>query len=162
MSEKLDYKIVRNLDENLVRQILGFSKNDIEIRRNTTDFVEGKGRFANTENFEKWLKKERSMFLFLDGNGDLLGLIWFGKEISQVSGLEDYNSTFAIRLYEKARGKKLAQKFIEQSVGQYLQENTNAKIWLSSEEKNYIANNLYRKIFKFVGNMENRNYYIIN
>jgi RimJ/RimL family protein N-acetyltransferase len=76
----------------------------------------------------------------------LAGLAWFSHQHNELID-ESYDTTFAIRLYENARGKGLSYPFAiatHQDLGNF---NPKAeRIWLQTDEHNYVAKQLYKKI----------------
>ena len=108
------FKVVFGIIPKQARQLLNFSKNDSQIIRYTSD----KKRFKNIKSFEKWSSKDRTIYTLVDKNGDLSGLIWFGKKSIPAKKFtkdvesKDYGFTFAIRTYGAARGTGYAAGFM--------------------------------------------------
>jgi ribosomal protein S18 acetylase RimI-like enzyme len=141
-------------------QLLAFSQTDEAIKKFTAD----EQRFEDEKAFLAWRRKGRVIYTLLDEKGDLKGIIWLGKKALDLSGFrlianiepEKYSFTFAIRLYENARGKGLAVPFMQAVLADFGQE----KIWLETGRDNEAALKTYRH-FGFRAIAENENQRIL-
>lgn len=135
---KNDLIIQHDITDTQIDQLIQCTKSDPHIHQHTHDQM----RFASRESFEDWRKKRRDVFVLTNSSGDLLGLIWFSKKtIPDQIASEDFDTTFAIRLYEKARGQRLSYFFMKHA----FEKRGVSKVWLSVKKANHIAINLYTK-----------------
>lgn len=118
----MDLKIKEGIMPSQIRQLIKYSNFDELIIKTTSD----RKRFSDQASVDKWLKKKRVIYTLNDVENKLMGIIWFGKEVNP-SKDKKYNITFAIRLYEFARGKGYAKKFMTEAI---------TKFKLTSEYKN--------------------------
>jgi len=150
------FKVVFGITPKQARQLLNFSKNDSQIIRHTSD----KKRFKNIKSFEKWSSKDRTIYTLVDKNGDLSGLIWFGKKSIPAKKFtkdvesKDYGFTFAIRTYGMARGKGYAVGFMKKAYKLFTSSTPykmakDKGVWLVTSYDNIPAIKIYKK-FGFV------------
>lgn len=149
----MDFKIRKGILDKQINQLIEYSLVDESVGKFTSD----KERFKNRESFFKWKEKGREIFTLNNENDDLLGIIWMG-----LKGLPErnyqieidpkkYKFSFAIRIYDEARGKGLAIKFMRQC----LKKNG---VWLEVSDDNLAARSLYSKFgFKQVSETDNNN-----
>lgn len=142
-------------------QLIDFTNGDPEILFRTRDLLTVKkrdgeeaqivhGRFANPQTLTAWLEKERQIYVFHDPHGKLKGIIWFGK--SDIDSEVDFEAageqhTFAVRIYDDARGKGLYRQFSEAAIVHY-RENHMAEgdiLWLSTQATNERALRAYER-----------------
>lgn len=153
VEQPLDFIIKEGLTPKQIKQLLEYSTTDKEVRSQTSDTK----RFKDRNTYEEWIKKRRIIYSMTDKNGNLLGIIWYGAQtFPQAADLLEeldttkYGITFAIRIYEKARGKKLAVPFMQTAwqMFQQTQEYQNAEskgVWLETNTNNAAAVNSYTK-----------------
>lgn len=109
--------IKEGITSNQIYQLLNYTLHDKSVQKFTRDST----RFADYENAREWLNNATKVFTLTDKTEELLGLIWY-----QASALPKreyriqfdhsmYKYTNAIRLYGRARGKGLAQWFLEET-----------------------------------------------
>lgn len=107
-------KYTGNLPEPLLDQLITYSTDhqDIDLQRMTSD---GK-RFGIEEKRNAWFVKNRMIYTFSDSSAKLYGILWIGKEgIPKDTVLfdginpDDYQFTYATRLYGSARGAGLGR-----------------------------------------------------
>lgn len=147
MEDKLNnYKIVHELSDEHIRQLVAYTMEDADIRWFTRDAQ----RFADFESAKRFIGQVKIYALLFDD--ELAGIIWFtNKLLPNKSYIEEfahnlYDTTFAIRLYEPAKGKKLALPFMQEAFSQFEeQKNQNYGIWLESRADNSRAIHLYQK-----------------
>ena len=67
---------------------------------------------------ERWLSKGRSIYLLTNAINDVLGIAWYGQEKPEVEAIDSsqFTRTCAYRLFCSARGKGLAELFIQDSM----------------------------------------------
>lgn len=144
MKEKLSpFLISEGLLETQVEQLILHTNTDPEIKQYTDD----SNRFSTLENFQSWLCKRRKIFTLTDEDGLLHGIIWFGKK--PVS--PDYTNTFAIRIYQSARGTRVAYFFMERVFEKFINspDYDGKGFWLEVKHSNNKAVRLYEK-FGFI------------
>lgn len=129
---------------------------DTELHTNTSD----RERFC-THTYEEWYKKERYPFALTSEKKELAGIIWFGPKALPVLDTTESDTTvwdtFAIRMYEPYRGKRLARPFAAAVIHLYRTQKPGRKIWLETNEGNVGAISLYEKLhFKKIGYTESR------
>jgi len=152
-------KVCQGLTLRQINELIKFSNTDPLILSTTHD----KERFKDKQAFDAWHQKERKIYTLIDTNKKLCGIVWFGiknmpKNIHYSSSLETdhYTITFAIRLYENARGKGLSKYFIDHAWELYRKtdeyyKNSNKGIWLETNINNFAAVSAYKKVgFKLV------------
>ena len=138
--------VYRGISEPQIGQLVVYSGSDPEVVRFTSDSE----RFQDRDAYERWLKKGRTVYTLSNGEGNLLGLIWYGAEpIPQrefiVSLNPDlYGFTSARRTYAEARGKGLAAPFSQicqvdfTSLSAYLQR-PSPHFWVENSADNIPA-----------------------
>jgi len=109
------FRVYEGITDSQIDQLISYTQSDPLVSKFTSD----RKRFLNRDMFTVWREKKRSIYTLADQNGTLAGIMWFGrKEISPSVVVHiprksaDYGITFAIRLYQNARGKHLAGKFM--------------------------------------------------
>lgn len=141
ISETVVLPIRENLTTKHLEQLVWFSLNDPEVLENTHDM----DRFPTVEKAREWIRDTKT-YILTDGHGEdsnLKGIIWFqrlalpdGSYTSRDFNPSDYGITYAIRLYDDMRGKKLATDFTLIAMTNfmhtdYCQQSVARKIWLS-------------------------------
>jgi ribosomal protein S18 acetylase RimI-like enzyme len=145
--------VKQGLTDKQIDQLIEYANSDPKV----IEFSSDSTRFANREAYNRWLKKGRSVYSMTDESGDLLGIIWYGRE-QMPAGKDfssnvvpgDYGVTFAIRVYGAARGKHLAGKFMLAAQSTYVSSQdystiVSKGIWLETSESNIAAVTAYRK-----------------
>jgi RimJ/RimL family protein N-acetyltransferase len=127
----------KGISTNHIKQLIKYSNDpkDIPIFKYTSDHT----RFANQKSFDEWFAKGRTIYTATDGK-DLVGIIWFGSKPIPVDNYS-HDTTFAIRIYPKARGKGLSFNFMDYAFKNYQPKNT----WLECSADNNAAVKLYTK-----------------
>ena len=141
--ESKSFFIKTELTEEQISQLVAYSNSDPEVIKFTSD----PRRFKDRNAFNEWLKKERKFFALTDFHGNLAGIIWYGEqELPQnnlLGGIDpsSYNYTFAIRLYGKARGKRLSGQFMQKTFERLFKiHGTDIKgMWLETSADNLPA-----------------------
>ncbi len=153
------FKVIEGIGARQVEKIIVLSKSDTAIINYTTDAT----RFKDTNSFEKWRKKKRTIYTLVDQDNNLLGIVWFGeKKFPKIERLykfdkDPYGITFAIRLYGKARGVGLSNWFMKKVFDRFeaSSEYKKAKrkgFWLETMKSNVPAVKTYKRFgFKKVG-----------
>lgn len=119
-----ELKVVEGLSELHLSSLLSYTNSDSDIAKYTNDL----DRFGDKEKLANWMKKNRLIYVLESGQQDLLGIIWFGRKDVPLyfkrqtsKDLGFYGLTFAIRLYEEARGKGLSSPFLQTAFQKYKQ-----------------------------------------
>ena len=143
------FKVTLGLDQTAVNQFTRRSCDltDTELQRFTTDY-----KRICQNGYASWYAKERYPFTLLDSEGALAGIIWFGpKEFpelvsGEVPGVQKPWDTFAIRMYEPYRGKRLALPFSQSVFEAYAKMRPDHAVWLDTQNENEGAIRLYKKL----------------
>ena len=146
-------KVNKGISEKQIEELIGFSNKDPLILSTTQDSE----RFKDKKSFETWLQKKRTIYVLTEKGGKLLGVIWFGlktlpKDYNYITSLDvnHYGITFAIRLYQDARGKGLSEPFINETFKKYkltreFRETSAKGMWLETKIDNLPAIKAYEK-----------------
>jgi hypothetical protein len=100
-------------------------------------------RFADEHAAHEWYMGNEITVYTLGEPSGLAGVIWFSRNLRPELG-SDY--TFAVRMYEQARGKRLSAAFV--GMTQYDFETTTqykGGVWLVTDATNTIARHLYER-----------------
>lgn len=147
-------KVCEGLSKKQALELVKYTNTDPLILEHTQDT----NRFKDFDTYKEWLKKNRNLYALTDKTDKLMGIIWFGKKrmpkgnhYSQSINTNHYSITFAIRLYEHARGKGLAKKFIKAAwqiyinSDEYLNNHANG-LWLETNINNFAAVKAYKRV----------------
>jgi len=122
------------ITESQISELINYSNTDPQIFQYTSD----KTRFATRDAFDSWIDRKHPIIYTLSNDQEnLCGLIWFEKDDS----IPGYDYTFAIRLYDKARGQGLSFDFMKQAFDDLKPQN----VWLKCSADNLPAASLYKK-----------------
>ncbi len=151
---KYEFLIIsEELAPNQIVQLIKHSASDPLINRHTSDGA----RFKDKESYNKWKEKKRNTYILTDASLNLLGFIWLGKSnlpaersFTENINASDYGITFAIRVYEPARGKNVALRFMEDSVKRFKESDVylgalKKGVWLEVSFDNKAAVRVYEK-----------------
>jgi len=125
-----------------IHQLIEYSHTDPDIKKFTSDSI----RFQDLSSFKKWLTQGRIIYTLSDINHNLLGIIWFGQKDPPIN--IKANFTFAIRIYDSARGLGLSQKFMRTAFIDLLKNQKQSLItgfWLETSNDNLAAIHIYEK-----------------
>lgn len=150
------FKVISGITPKQVTQLVNFSKSDSQVKKYTSD----SSRFKSIQSFKRWKRKERMIYSLANKKGDLLGIIWFGKEKIPAKKFilafnkKEFGVTFAIRIYGKIRSKGKALSFMDKAYelftkSQEFKSVKNKRVWLEVSVDNQPALRLYKK-FGFV------------
>ncbi len=138
------FEVHLGISEEFTDQLIEMAKEDAIKEYCPND---SETRFTNLETINKWLKKEKAVFLLVENNGDELNLAgygWVGKEKN--NQVDKGDVTFALRVGTSYQGKGLATPFssvvIYGSNAIYGAQN----IWLATWSSNAGAVHVYKKI----------------
>lgn len=140
-----NFDIKEGISKKQISDLISYSNKDTLIQYTTSDNTRFKDRIA----FNRWLEKGRDVYVMSDKKEKLFGIIWFGKKpipkdanFTKVFNKDLYSVTFAIRIYENARGKGLSIPFMKAA---FRKHNNPKYVWLKTDEKNQIAIRVYEK-----------------
>lgn len=119
------------------KQLILYSNEDSVIKRFTSD----RERFSDKNAFLKWKRLERIVYTLTDKTkeGNLLGIIWFGKKQLPkrkfIKPLDEkrYIFTFAIRIYKPARRTGCSKGFMSMAFDEFRA----TKIYKNSKNKGF-------------------------
>ncbi len=157
----MDLKITQGITSAQIQELIKFSNTDELILKTTNDSV----RFKNEKAVKDWMKKDRKIFTLTNSTEKLLGIIWFGIEalprnkiFTEKVNPENYVFTFAIRLYDEARGKGNAGPFLNEGMKRFkktveFKTSKSKGFWLETFLKNERAIKTYSSFgFKKISN----------
>lgn len=140
-----EYRIVRQMDDTFLSQLIRHTNADSEIQRFTRD----PSRFSSKEQYEQWIAKRREIFI-LASDGALCGFGWcseqdFPQEISQECSAK---LTLAVRIYPPFRGKGLSVPFFASMIQLLDKERPFGEVhddgyWLRRRAENEVAAKIY-------------------
>jgi RimJ/RimL family protein N-acetyltransferase len=158
------YSFWQGLNEDHQQQLLDFSQNDQEIVENTGDTT----RFATPEKMNEWLSGPRIFYVLTpkEKPNEMSGLIWFSREELPIEVTDQATQkvlwTFAVRLYQRARGRHLSSPYMKKAFEQFWQHSPTEPVWLSTKATNTIAQKIYEKFgFSLLGEKDGRLFYIL-
>ncbi len=145
-----NYQIKKGLTDSQILQLINYSQTDPSLNM-TSD----KDRFKDRESFDKFSEHILEYYALVDDSDNLLGIVWFDDtellEEDRITENDIYGISFAIRLYEEARGKGLAAEFTKiciddfEASEKYLEKNKKG-IWLTVSPENIPAVKTYEKL----------------
>ncbi len=150
--------IKEGITKKQIQQLINYSNTDELIQETTKD----RDRFGTIENFNSWLKKDRTVFVLTDVKDNLLGILWFGRKTLPKKNYilpmnkGNFGITFAVRIYKPARGKGLSKHFMDKAFEKYKNlleytQNVQKDIWLETNKNNLAAIRAYERYgFKVV------------
>lgn len=149
----LEYFLYSGIHASSVLSLIAHSQGQDEA---VTHFTSDKKRFADHDAFEKWLQKGRSIYTLLSkSTSQFAGIVWFGPEPMPVTPQifssvdpSNFGATFAIRLYDEARGKGLALPFMKETFSHFMNtvryaELSSPNFWLETSSGNTSAITTY-------------------
>lgn len=142
----------KGITDSQIDQLIQYAQTDEGVKNFTSD----PKRFANKESFNAWKKPDAQFYTLVDEDNTLMGIIWFeGMELPEfklpknieVSAIDpnDYDTTFAIRLYGRARGQGLSTPFTQKALDDFKLNFPEADIWLATSADNLPAISSYKK-----------------
>ena len=132
------FAVNRGWNDELANALIMKSREDQMLQAVPRDASE---RFADVVSAEAWYTRTDRLVYSLGETATLSGLIWFGYS-PRPELHADY--TFAIRLYENARGAKLSLPFMRAAHADFHHARSSA-VWLETDRDNDVAKNLYIK-----------------
>ena len=140
IDEKLT--VVEGWDQTLAAQLVEASREPGILKHTPRDSSE---RFRNIDSANEWYDQDKNRIIYaLAKTSELAGIIWFSNK--STLGIEaDY--TFAIRMYEIARGKGLSEIFARTAISDFEHKSGySGDIWLETDADNMAAMHLYDKL----------------
>jgi len=134
-------RILKGWHNTLAEQLVIASGDDEIIKRTPRDHNE---RFASAEAANEWYARDEHIVYSLAQAANLAGIIWFTKYDTPVIENADY--TFAIRMYEGARGKGLAGNFARAVLLDFEATESGSDVWLETDTDNDAALHLYESL----------------
>ncbi|MBC7512266.1 GNAT family N-acetyltransferase [Candidatus Saccharibacteria bacterium] len=134
------FQIQRGWSDELSQQLVAGSREPAIQRHTPKDMNE---RFIDADAAGAWFEEKQPIIYALSRAAQLAGVIWFSHR-PRPEYSADY--TFAIRMYDVARGVGLAEPFIDTSEDDFRSIVKPEGIWLETEFENSAARNLYHKI----------------
>lgn len=132
------YELLRGWDTSLAAAIVERSREPHILHSTPRDASQ---RFPTLEAAEQWHDSHERIVYGLFHAVELSGLIWYNKAPLPS---HDADVTFAIRLYDGARGKGLGRPFLEATEVDYREQTDyDGPIWLSTALDNTVAQSLY-------------------
>ena len=134
-------RLIRGWDDRIASQLVENSIQPEILKWTPKDHKE---RFSSLEAANEWHERDPHVVYALARAAELAGVIWFTKK--QTADV-DANYTFAIRMYELARGRGLSGEFASATLGDF-NETTNYQesVWLETDTNNTVALHLYEKL----------------
>lgn len=108
-------------------------------------------RFSSRETVEEWLTKERIIYSLSPAHtpeiqpikpNNLAGIAWFSQKKTPET---PFQWTFAVRLYESARGNGLSFPFMKRCFEEFWKLHPGEGVWLVTNSSNLLAQKLYEK-----------------
>jgi ribosomal protein S18 acetylase RimI-like enzyme len=134
------FRVERGWSHGLAAQLVESSQ-EPEIRRFTPGDMEK--RFPTVAAANEWYDATQPTVYALARTAELAGIIWFSHRPRPEL---EADHTFAIRMYESARGKGLAEPFIQAAESDFRSLAQPQAIWLETDMDNSRARNLYHKL----------------
>jgi GNAT superfamily N-acetyltransferase len=146
-----ELKVVEGLSDELIEQLINYSNNDDRVKEYTSDAK----RFKNRTTYNKWREKKRAIYAMADVDDKLLGVSWFGEKLYPYMGgsrhlsTRKYPFTFAIRVYGRLRGKRMARWFMNEVFARFYKKliykkHVNKGFWVDVYKRNLPAIKLYK------------------
>jgi RimJ/RimL family protein N-acetyltransferase len=142
----------KGITEAQIDQLIEYAQTDQGVKKFTSD----PKRFASRDSFNAWKRQNTQFYTLVDEGNNLMGIIWLEDldlpdfetpkniEVNAVDP-NDYNTTFAIRLYGKARGQGLSAPFTLKALDDFKLNFPEADIWLATSADNLPAISSYKK-----------------
>lgn len=121
-------------------------------------------RFMTREQYDEWRRKGREIYTLNTPKGTLRGIFWAGKkplpdrdDYTVVLNPDDYQHTYAFRLYDSARGKGISHNVLQTCMTDYLHRfQTPIGFWLEVSGLNPAALHMDQKMeFKIASGKNN-------
>jgi ribosomal protein S18 acetylase RimI-like enzyme len=138
-----NFEISEGLTDLQIRQLVAYSRED------EGSFTSDRERFRNEVSARSYLEWVQ-IYSLTDG-GELKGIAWFGhkslpaRRYTAVFNEDEFETTFAIRLYADIRGQGLALPFMQEVFDRFKQSNGRKEVWLETNIHNIPAISLYKR-----------------
>lgn len=100
-------------------------------------------RFPSVEAANEWYKRKEPTLYALFRAASLAGIVWYSARSHPQL---DATHTFAIRLYDNARGQGLARPFMAYCEEDFRAHTPDARVWLETDKDNVAARRLYNAL----------------
>lgn len=149
-----DFQIKEGITDKQIGQLVEYANTDEQIKALTSDYR----RFQTRKMADEWFNEVKpQVYTLSNKNGDLMGIIWFDDlailkdDYTIKFDVNEYQLTFAIRLYADARGKGLAKIFFQECFrrlkeSDYYKKLKHKGLWLTTKPENNNAIALYEKL----------------
>lgn len=134
------YAIERGWSDDLAERLVEASKEAQIMRYTPNDAAE---RFPSPQAAHEWYEQKQPVIYALNRAAALAGVIWYSHRPRPELAADH---TFAIRMYDTARGKGLTVPFMSATEADFRAVAHPTAIWLETDMDNSPARNLYRKI----------------
>jgi ribosomal protein S18 acetylase RimI-like enzyme len=150
--EAKGFDVYRGWSEGLAEQLVEHSRESEILKRVPRDAAE---RFIHTDAAHEWYRTKERVVYSLARNAILGGVVWFSRTPREEYGA---NFTFAIRMYEEARGQGVAGSFMFAAHEDFEEHRGDlGNIWLETDADNVPALKLYaRQSYEVVDNNDSR------
>lgn len=133
-----NFSVYRGWSNELAKQLVQNSCDDTMKRFVPRDAAE---RFRDEKAAEFWYSQNARVVYALAKQATLGGVIWFTQRLIHELPAD---ATFAIRMYNLARGQRLAGDFMAAVHSDFFERHPNSRgIWLKTDEDNFVALKLY-------------------
>jgi hypothetical protein len=145
-------RVIRGWDDTLAQQLVTNSTQKEIMEWTPKDHTE---RFPDVDGANRWYREDPRFIYAMARAADLAGTIWFTKKSTE--GI-DAEYTFAIRMYDMARGKGLSEEFTNIVWDDFEnQAGYRGGIWLETGTGNDAGLHLYQKLgYKVVSTVDGR------
>lgn len=143
--EDRGFRVYEGWSDTLAQSVVKHSTEDTIKRSTPGDHLE---RFTDLDTARQWHENGPKRYIYgMFHAAGLAGLIWYGNHTLRGSEMIGADWTFAIRLYDDARGHGLSRPFMLATEQDFrIQSDSNANIWLMTDESNRTAQHLYEKV----------------
>ncbi|HEX6415902.1 MAG TPA: GNAT family N-acetyltransferase [Candidatus Saccharimonadales bacterium] len=138
--EDRGFTVYRGWSDTVADQLVERSEEPEMLEHVPRDHAE---RFVSKDRANEWYSENERVVYALGEKAALAGIAWFTKH-----PIEDYDAqyTFAIRMYERARGKGLAGAFMMAAhLDLEASQHYEGAVWLDTDEGNVHARRLYER-----------------
>lgn len=136
--EEAGFRVYRGWSGELAERLVEGSREEEMRRRVPRDVGE---RFASVDSAYEWYRANEHVVYALADRAALAGVIWFSRRV-RPEFEADY--TFAIRMYEKARGRGMAGRFMAAAHRDFEAfQRYEGNLWLVTDTDNRTARALY-------------------
>ncbi len=137
--------VKKGITDSQISQLIQYAIDDSDLAKFTSD----PKRFKDRASFDEFSTHIMTYYVLVDETDHLLGIIWF-DDFALEEGSE-YGISYAIRVYNGARGKGIALPFSKAAFEDFYQSpeylgHLYRKIWLAVSPDNIPAKKVYEKL----------------